>query len=218
MTAPQPHGSDRPAEPARPHGSTRPGGRTARTRAAVLAAAWEELDRRDFASLTIDLIAQRSGVHAATIRRRWRTVEGVISDILSQHGETIPVPDTGSLRQDLHALARSIADFYTPPRNQRLVEAVVTAAVREPGAAEVLHNVFGDRIRRVAVMVERAAERGEVAADTDGEEVIAALGAPFYYRLLMTRRPVDAELAHRSAEAAYLAAVEGVFRTGRRAP
>ncbi|MFI7242675.1 TetR-like C-terminal domain-containing protein [Streptomyces qinglanensis] len=217
MNPPEPQESDRPQEHPRPHGATRPGGRTARTRAAVLAAAWDELGTQDIASLTIERIAQRSGVHAATIRRRWRTVEGVISDLLSRSGGTIPVPDTGSLHQDLHALARSLADFYTQPRNQRLAEAIVTAAVREPGAAEVLQTVFADRVRHVASLVDRAAERGEVAPDTDSFEVIAALGAPFYYRLLMLRRPVDANLARTSAETAYLAAVEGVFRTGDRA-
>ncbi|WP_019357459.1 TetR-like C-terminal domain-containing protein [Streptomyces sp. AA1529] len=214
MTPPEPQESGRPPEQPRAHGATRPGGRTARTRAAVLAAAWDELGTQDLASLTVERIAQRSGVHAATIRRRWRTVEGVISDLLSRSGGTIPVPDTGSLRQDLHALARSLADFYTDPRNQRLVEAIVTAATRDPGAAEVLKTVFGGRVRHVASLVDRAAERGEVAPDTDGFEVIAALGGPFYYRLLMLRRPVDANLARTSAETAYLAAVEGVFRTG----
>ncbi|MDF4251321.1 TetR-like C-terminal domain-containing protein [Streptomyces sp. WMMB303] len=214
MTPPQPQESDRPPEHPRPHGATRPGGRTARTRAAVLAAAWDELDTQDLASLTIERIAQRSGVHAATIRRRWRTVEGVISDLLSRSGGTIPVPDTGSLRQDLHALARSLADFYAQQRNQRLIEAVVTAATRDPGADKVLQTVLGGRVRHVASLVDRAAERGEVAPDTDGFEVIAALGAPFYYRLLMLRRPVDANLARTAAETAYLAAAEGVFRTG----
>ncbi|MFE0878714.1 TetR-like C-terminal domain-containing protein [Streptomyces smyrnaeus] len=214
MTAPPPHESDRPQGSDRPHGATRPGGRTARTRAAVLRAAWEELGSQDFAALTIDLIARRSGVHAATIRRRWRTVEGVIVDMLGQHSETIPVPDTGSLRQDLHTVTRSIADFYASARNRRLVEAVVTSAAREPGAAEVMRAVFKNRIRRVAVLLERAIERGEIPSDTDAEEVIAAIGAPFYYRLLITRRPIDSRLAHISAESAYLGAVEGVFRTG----
>ncbi|MBO8191917.1 TetR/AcrR family transcriptional regulator C-terminal ligand-binding domain-containing protein [Streptomyces oryzae] len=197
----------------RPHGSTRPGGRTARTRAAVLKAAWDELGTREFSDITIDRIARRSGVHAATIRRRWRTIEGVITDMLGQHSGTIPIPDTGSLREDLHTVTRSIAEFYALPRNRRLVEAVVTSAAREPGAAEVMRAVFKNRIKQVSVLLERAVERGEVPADTDAEEVIAAIGAPFYYRLLITRRPIDTELARISAESAYLAAVEGVFRT-----
>ncbi|NSC22372.1 TetR family transcriptional regulator [Streptomyces albus subsp. chlorinus] len=199
----------------RPHGATRPGGRTARTRTAVLNAAWEELETRDFASLTIDRLAQHSGVHAATIRRRWRTVEGVLCDLVSQYSaSSIPLPDTGTLHEDLHALAHAIADFYSAPRNRHLVEGFVITALREPGAEQVLREAFSARIRLVSVLLERAVRRGEIPADTDAEEVIAALGAPFYYRILITRRPIDDDLARTSAEAAYLAAVHGVFRTG----
>lgn len=197
----------------RPHGAARPGGRTARTRSAVLAAAREELNTRDYASLTVDLLARRSGVHAATIRRRWRTVEGVITDLLGSHGaSTIPIPDTGDLRRDLHAMARNIADFHALPGNRRLVEGMVAAAAREKGAEQVLRETFRNRLRQVSVLVERAVARGEVPPGTDAEEVIAALGAPFYYRLLISRRPLDAECVRTSAESAYLAAVHGVFR------
>ncbi|WP_369201620.1 TetR-like C-terminal domain-containing protein [Streptomyces sp. PU-14G] len=197
----------------RPHGSARPGGRTARTRAAVLAAAQEELSTQDYASLTVDLLAQRSGVHAATIRRRWRTVEGVITDLLSEHGTSaIPIPDTGDLRGDLHVMAGNIAGFHASPGNRRLVEGMVAAAAREPGAAQVLRETFAGRLRQVSVLLERAVAREEVPPDTDTVEVIAALGAPFYYRLLISRRPLDAELVRTSAESAYLAATHGVFR------
>ncbi|RCG28104.1 TetR/AcrR family transcriptional regulator [Streptomyces diacarni] len=197
----------------RPHGSARPGGRTARTRTAVLAAAREELRTQDYATLTVDLLAQRSGVHAATIRRRWRTVEGVITDLLGEYGTSaIPIPDTGDLRGDLHAMAGNIAGFHAAPGNRRLVEGIVAAAAKEPGAEQVLRETFGGRLRQVSVLLERAVARGQVPPDTDTVEVIAALSAPFYYRLLISRRPLDAELVRTSAESAYLAATRGVFR------
>ncbi|UNT00800.1 hypothetical protein MMF93_33170 [Streptomyces tubbatahanensis] len=41
--------------------------------------------------------------------------------------------------------------------------------------------------------------------------MIAALGAPLSYRLLVTRGALDARLVHASAEAAYHAALAGVF-------
>ncbi|WP_326689616.1 MULTISPECIES: TetR-like C-terminal domain-containing protein [unclassified Streptomyces] len=197
----------------KPHGATRPGGRTARTRAAVLAAVLDELDTDDFAALTIEGLARRSGVHAATIRRRWRTVEGVIVDLLSRTSTTIPVPDTGSLFGDLHSMAENIAAFHSTPRNRRLIECMVAAAFNDPRADRMLRDAFGDRIQVVSVLVERAVERGEVPPDTDTGEIISALSAPFYYRLLITRRPIDADLARKAAEVAHQAAVAGTFRT-----
>ncbi|GAA2622293.1 TetR-like C-terminal domain-containing protein [Streptomyces axinellae] len=197
----------------KPHGATRPGGRTARTRAAVLAAVLEELDTENFTAVTIENLARRSGVHAATIRRRWRSVEGVVVDLLSQKSTTIPIPDTGSLFDDLLSMAENIAAFHASPRNRRLIECIVAAAFSDPRADRLLRDAFGDRIREVSVLVERAVERGEVPPDTNPGEIITALSAPFYYRLLIVRRPIDATLARTAAEMAHHAATAGLFRT-----
>lgn len=194
-----------------PHGSARPGGRTARTRAVVLAAAFEELDIGGFGELSLERIAERSGVHVSTIRRRWRSVEGVIGDLLAQHSTTIPTPDTGDLRQDLRALAQIIANFHASRRNRNLIEGIVAAAAHDPRLGDIVRDVFAARTEHVAQLVRRAIERGELAPDTDPADVIAALSAPFYYRLLITRGQIDARLVHISAEAAYQAARAGTF-------
>ncbi|MFG2518947.1 TetR/AcrR family transcriptional regulator C-terminal ligand-binding domain-containing protein [Streptomyces sp. NPDC048527] len=192
-------------------GAARPGGRTARTRAAVLRAALEELDETGFGGLSLDKLAARSGVHVSTIRRRWRSVEGVVVDLLAQHSRTIHTPDSGDFRQDLYELAQAIADFHAMPRSRNLVEAVVAAAAYDPRIAEVVRGAFGARTEVVTQLVRRAVDRGEVPPDTDPYEVIAALSAPFYYRLLIMRSAIDARLVLTSAEAAYRAACGGVF-------
>ncbi|GAA4660126.1 TetR/AcrR family transcriptional regulator [Streptomyces youssoufiensis] len=193
-------------------GSVRPGGRTARTRAAVLTATFDELGEGGYGELTMEKIAQRSGVHLATVYRRWGSVERIICELMIDKSADIALPDTGSLRADLLGLASGIGGFYAAPRNRRVMEAVVAAAVRQPYAAEMLRDFFRDRRREAAVLVRRAIERGEVPADTDTDAVIAALGAPFYYRLLISRGPIDQDLAETTAAAAYEAARAGVFR------
>ncbi|WP_078624547.1 TetR/AcrR family transcriptional regulator [Streptomyces monomycini] len=194
-----------------PPGASRPGGRTARTRQAVLDAVFEELGEGGYAALTMEGVARRSGVHVATIYRRWRSVEGLVCELMADLSGGIPLPDTGTLRGDLRALARSIAAFYTEPRYCGLLEAVVSAAARQPEAADVLRQFFDQRLRLAGSMVPRAAARGELPEGADPDEVVAALGAPFYYRLLIARRPVDIRLADRAAEAAWVAARAGVF-------
>ncbi|MFE6163816.1 TetR-like C-terminal domain-containing protein [Streptomyces sp. NPDC056486] len=194
-----------------PPGSARPGGRTARTRAAVLAAALDELDAAGFEALTLDKLAARSGVHASTIRRRWRTVEGVVVDLLAQHSSTIPTPDTGDFRQDLHELAQAVADFQAAPRNYHLIEGIVAAAAHDARIADIVRGAFTTRIERVTQLVRRAVDRGELPPDVRAIEVIEALSAPFYYRLLILRGAVDERLVHTSAEAAFHAAHAGVF-------
>lgn len=202
---------------AKPHatGAVRPGGRTARTRAAVLAATREELEAGGYAGLTLEKVAERSGVHLATLYRRWRTVEGLVVDLLGEMGKTeIPIPDTGSLKDDLRALALDIAAVYRQPRTRALVEGVVAAAVRSPEASTAWATVIAERNRLASRIVDRAVERGELPPGTDGIAVTSAVGAPIYYRLLVARGPVDDEIAESAAAAAYAAALSGVFTPG----
>ncbi|MEU9499121.1 TetR/AcrR family transcriptional regulator [Streptomyces sp. NPDC048196] len=199
-------------------GETRPGGRTARTREAVLAAVFEELGDGGFAALTMEKVAHRSGIHVATLYRRWRSIEGLVCDLLTELSSDVPLPDTGTLPGDLHALARSISAFYGEPRMRRLIEAVVSAAARDPQVAGVLRSFFGERLALAGQMVERAVARGELPADTDPEQVMSALGAPFYYRILIARRPVDPALAESAATAVWAAARAGAYRRADHGP
>ncbi|MEU5236882.1 TetR/AcrR family transcriptional regulator C-terminal ligand-binding domain-containing protein [Streptomyces lydicus] len=192
-------------------GETRPGGRTARTRQAVLTAVFAELDDGGFAGLTMEKVAQRSGIHVATLYRRWRCVEGLVCELLTDLSGSVPLPDTGTLPGDLRALAHSITAFYGEGRISRLIEAVVSAAARDPQAASVLRSFFEERLPLAGRMVERAVERGELPPETDPVEVMSALGAPFYYRILIARRPVDAALAESTATAVWAAARAGAY-------
>lgn len=194
-----------------PPGETRPGGRTARTRVAVLTAAFEELGDGGFAALTMERIAQRSGVHLATVYRRWRCVEGLVVELLTDVSSAVALPDTGTLRGDLRALCRSISTFYGEARMRSLIEAVVSAAARDAQAAAVLRDFFDNRLRLAGRMVERALDRGEVPPGTDPSTVMAALGAPFYYRILIARRPVDTALADATAAAVWAATQAGAY-------
>ena len=51
--------------------TARPGGRTARTTTAVLAAAIEELSVHDYADISVESIAARAGVLKTSVYRRW---------------------------------------------------------------------------------------------------------------------------------------------------
>ncbi|MFI0712168.1 TetR-like C-terminal domain-containing protein [Streptomyces inhibens] len=194
-----------------PHGMCRPGGRTARTREAVLTAALEELDSTEFRELTIDKLARRSGVHSATIRRRWRTVDGVVCDLLTERSGFVRFSDTGNFRKDLRVLAEANLAFFSTQRNRNLLERMVTAATHDQRAEQLFRDCIDDSSQETNQLVHRAIVRGELPPDTDPDAVITALVAPIYYRILINRRPLAPDLAHTTAEAVYHAARAGAF-------
>ncbi|MEV5770407.1 TetR-like C-terminal domain-containing protein [Streptomyces antimycoticus] len=177
----------------------------------MLAAAYEELDRDSFAALTLDRLARRSGVHVSTIRRRWRTVEGVVVELLAERGSTLPTPDTGDFRRDLAQLTQAIADFNNALRNRNVLQGLLAAAAHDPRVEEIVRAAFVRRIEEVTLIARQAVERGEIPEDTDPREVIAALAAPLYYRVLILRGSIDERLVHTTVETTYQAARSGVF-------
>ena len=64
--------------------SIRPGGRSARVRAEVLSAVREELTTHGYDGLSVEAVARRSGVHRATVYRRWKDVGGLLADTVEE--------------------------------------------------------------------------------------------------------------------------------------
>ncbi|MFE3551163.1 TetR/AcrR family transcriptional regulator [Streptomyces kronopolitis] len=176
-------------------------------RAAVLEAAIIELTKTGYAALTVERVAQRAGVHKTTIYRNWKDSDGLLVDALISHfAMDIPIPDTGAVESDLRALARSLVVTMTTSAGRALLTAVLSDAVRLPQLADVKHALFDDRFRRAESVVTRAVQRGELPADTAPAELLKALAAPIYFRLVFTGEPVDEATADRAVGIALAAA------------
>ena len=161
-------------------------------RAAALAATMAELAESGYAGLTLDAIAKRAGVHKTTLYRRWGTREElVLESMLARAGEHISVPDTGSLREDLLELASTAAANAATPEVAAMARAVAGESPRDGRLAAANRCFWAERLALDGAIVERAIERGEVAAGTDPERVIEALLGPIHLRLLLTGEPVD---------------------------
>lgn len=195
-------------------GTTRPGGRTARVRAAVLAAAGDALVEHGLDRLDLADVARRAAVGKTTVYRRWGSVTGLVADLLLDMAEqSLPRTETGSLAGDLRANARLVQRTLADPRQGALFKAVIAAATCDPRTAEALHGFYQTRIREWAPCVRLAVERGEIPAGTDPHEVIRAVSAPLYYRLLASGDPIDEAAADTAADAAIAAARAGVYVT-----
>jgi AcrR family transcriptional regulator len=163
--------------------------RSAAARKAILDAAYDELQERGYAALTIEGIAGRAGVGKQTIYRWWPSKADVVLDALLDLVSTrIIVPDKGSLAEDLIAFLR--ATFRQ--RGQRpVLVGLMAQAVLDP----VFATQFRDRFlfsRREALrgILQRAVERGEVAAELDLELLIDVVYGVLWYRLLLDHGPI----------------------------
>jgi AcrR family transcriptional regulator len=189
---------------------TRPGGRTARVRAQVHDALLAELGEHGFDGLTADAVAARSGVHRATVYRRWGDVGGLLADFLDAAGDDDwRPPETGSLQEDLAALNEEIQTSLTsePP----VVIALIAASFRSARAEHAQRRLWEDRYTRCEIIVTRAVERGELPPGTDARQLLVAATAPVYHHLVLLRHPPDPELPGHAARTAALAASAGAF-------
>jgi AcrR family transcriptional regulator len=92
------------AQPPRGAGKTRRRGPA--LEAALLDAAWDELQAAGYQGLTIEAVAERAGTSRAVLYRRWRNRPELVIAALRRHRPLLSgeVPDTGSLRGDVLAL------------------------------------------------------------------------------------------------------------------
>ncbi|WP_250640603.1 TetR/AcrR family transcriptional regulator [Frankia sp. AiPa1] len=196
----------------RPGGTVRPGGRTARVRASVLRAAGDALVERGLGALDLADVARQAGVGKTTVYRRWGTVAVLMADMLAEMAEhSAPRSDTGSLLGDLTANADLVRRTLCDPRQGALFAALIAAATADERTARELRGFYDARIAEWAPCVSRAMDRGEVPAGTSPQEVIRAVSAPLYYRLLTVGEPPDAAAAAQAARAAAVAAAAGVY-------
>lgn len=184
-------------------------------RAAMVAATQDELIENGYDALSVERVAERAGIAPSTEVDAWRGADDLIALVFDELGEhELVLLSTGSLETDLRALAAGIAAFHGVPRLRATFEALVYSAGRSPRAADSLRRFWAQRLARAAEPVRRAIADGDLPPDTDPVEVIRMLGAPFYYRMFVTREPLDDALAERAAAAALAAARAGVLTSG----
>ncbi|MGA5822462.1 TetR-like C-terminal domain-containing protein [Kitasatospora sp. NPDC094028] len=135
----------------------------------------------------LDLAGQRGALRA--VRERGE---------LTASDEGIPVPDTGTVRTDLAAFARALADYLATPLGRAVVRGAVLGA-DDPALAESWQAFWQSRLDQAGVIVRRAVERGELPADTDTSLALELLCAPLQARAVLGHRAIEPDLPDRLA-------------------
>ncbi|MFE9929293.1 TetR/AcrR family transcriptional regulator [Streptomyces sp. NPDC005533] len=170
----------------------RPGGRSARVQAAVHTAVRELTAEVGRDALTVPLIARRAGVTPSTVYRRWGDLRELLSDVAVERlrPETAP-EDHGTLSADLTDWAEQFLDEMSSPAGRAYVR---DALLGDPDGSNA-GRCSAYAAEQIAVVLTRAAERGERAPDV--ETVMDRIVAPLMYRLLFRPQGLDTAYAHR---------------------
>ena len=182
--------SERPSlGPSRRTEGVRVQGRSARVVEAVLQATAEELGRVGFLALRIDDVAERSGVNKTTIYRRWASKEELVAAMLERMTLSHEVPDTGSLRGDLHALLGAIVERAQTTDGRGLVR-LIQAERGRAEFASILRRNRTEHLKARRAIFERAIARGEIPTGSDTSVLVEIAIAPLIARIL-NDNPVD---------------------------
>ncbi|WNS41118.1 TetR/AcrR family transcriptional regulator [Paenibacillus sp. MMS20-IR301] len=161
--------------------------RNSEAKNAILNASYDLLLEMGFGSVTVEKIAEQAKVSKATIYKWWPNKAAVVMDgYLFAAAARLPVPDTGSVKEDLLAHAGNLAMFLAS-REGKVITELIGEGQFDSGLAEAYRTrYFGPRRQEAAQLLERGIARGELQAGLDVESSIDLIYGPIFYRLLLT--------------------------------
>jgi AcrR family transcriptional regulator len=166
--------------------------RSEESRRAILAAAMELAGEVGFGGLTIEGIATRSGTGKQTVYRWWPSKADVLLDALATQADLhIPIPDAGSYAADLHEFLTATFALGRDERVVRVLRVLMAQAQIDPEFGERFRAEFLQRRRdALAVIVDRARERGDLPATPPPSLVADIVFGVIWYRVLAGHRPL----------------------------
>lgn len=176
--------------------------RTERSKAVVLAETYRQLSQSGLANVSIDEISRVSGVSKTTIYRHWPSRSALLIDACSRLGGTADVPNTGSLRGDLHALLSGLAEQLQTASWSAVVPSIVDAAERDGDVLAMQIGWHNALMKPFSVVVDQAKAGGEIPFDADPQDMIATTAGALFYRRWFSREPIDARFVDAVVSAA----------------
>jgi AcrR family transcriptional regulator len=166
--------------------------RNAATEKAILTASYDLLLETGFSAVTVEKIAERAKVSKATIYKWWPNKAAVVMDgFLSAAMSRLPVPDTGSVIEDIVIQVTNLARFLTSREGKVINELIAEGQFDSKLAEEYRLRYFNPRRLDSRHILERGVQRGELKQDVELEICIDLIYGPLFYRLLVTGEKLD---------------------------
>ncbi|MEM8973664.1 MAG: TetR/AcrR family transcriptional regulator [Pseudomonadota bacterium] len=162
---------------------------------ALTRAFFEEWARTGIGALSLERVAKRAGVGKAALYRRWSSKHEMAIELVSAVGlDLTPIPDTGSLLEDLRLTLISLCRVLRHPLIKRILPDLHAEMARTSALSKEIRTTlqYGRRARG-AMIVERAIARGELPKTVNADLANDALASILYWRIIVTGGRVNRE-------------------------
>ena len=161
----------------------------------VLDAATDELAFRGIDRFTVEGVAARAGIEPEAVRDVWHDRRLLLMQASLDGAERhLPTPDTGSLRTDLSAYAESLAEASKSDYARAVFYSLIPPS-KDWDPTEVQSDFWDIRFEKVATILRRAADRGELRPGIDPLEAVRMLSTALRYDILFTNSAVRPDYA-----------------------
>jgi AcrR family transcriptional regulator len=141
--------------------------RDARLDEALLTSALEVFLENGYSATTFSEVARRAGVGTPAIYRRWPNKAAMAIDVfIREMGET-PIPDTGSIREDLIEFLRFRLRQWRTPIFHQVVLPLLMEGLADPAVERALGGRFIAYRKPLADRIRRACDAGQLRSQVD---------------------------------------------------
>lgn len=175
----------------------RPGGRTERNRKSVADAVlhFVRQGRLDF---EIQEIAMLSGVHRATISRRWPDRGSLMAEAMAEHVAQFSVHLTGNWEDDIRHIIDRLWTFFREPTEMSMNRMI--ALTDNHDFHEKMRDHWMPRISQLQEPLRNAKRDGLVRAEVDEQMIILMIASFLVMFTALTRLEIDNDLPRTLAD------------------
>ena len=167
--------------------------------ARVTRAVVELLSVEPYSALTMERIAVTADTSKPALRRRWKSLPGIVVHTLISLLGTAPTPDTGCVHCDLVTGISNLGEAFGNSPITRALPGLISDLEADPDLQALFRREYFEARRATTrTVLEHAIERHEIQAGIDMELTLDLLAAPLYYRAFFGHQPIDAGLAERT--------------------
>jgi AcrR family transcriptional regulator len=173
-----------------------------------MSAALDELARWGVERFSIEAMAERHRLDPAMIYRYWGGRQRLMIDAALADAEALSLgTDTGSLREDLMALARNVATRINSEVGRTLLRALAMDRRGHHHDEKTRMMFWQARFKIVRVVIDRARQRGELREGVSTLAAVQIVMAPLNIRGLYSDAAVEDDYCVQIADLAWHALV-----------